>query len=134
MADFFHLGDVIKLHIDRQDLKLLINGIMLQDRFFEGYWFSGRGLLLDIQSPNYGWEIYVNYTDGTNIVTHSTDSQIQLNLNSFLTSNKVIESVVCIPTYCSSGIKEIKEKGYIKEYFNIGGVKMKSLSNGVNII
>ena len=134
LADYFGLGLVLNLTVIGNGHQIDLNGTRLLEGDFEGCYYANRILKLSTSTPNYGWKLQVEHSDGEINSYIFESSQIELLLKDYEKDDMDLISVRIQPIdigTCVNYPKDIREKDDI---FNINGLKSNHFVRGINII
>lgn len=137
LAEFYHLGTLIPMSIEKQDNDVRMNNTQLTEGDFSGYYFSHHLLSLDSGSPFVGWEMRT-YCRG-NI---SADKKYVFSKPSISLSLKDYEdcdSVSFVPyvsdiELSTNSYQNKTSESISSEYFSVNGARSDKHSNGIKII
>lgn len=133
MAEFFNLGETVKVVINKGSIFPTVNGVRLQEEIFDGCCFSNRKLKLNTQDDNFGWNVCVFYADDRKEEKNFYKSSLNLDISDFSESGSTIQKVVCTPLNITA-IDNLHFYEKEKSIYNAVGLNIKSLSRGINII
>ncbi len=135
LADYFNLGEPIKLTVMGNGNSIAMNNVKMLSGDFEGYTFTNSTITFNCDKDN-GWLITVLYSDGTSQEYSYDKSNSMIRITDFMGDNPIDQ----INVECRSMSTHIhhahdgKENNGFYIIYNMLGEKLKNAQHGVTIM
>lgn len=134
MADFFCLGQVLNLSINSRGHQIEMNGTPLRENDFAGCYYSDRVMRLSLTTPNTGWKLQIEHSDGDVDDYFFESSDIEILLKNYQKEENDMIKVVLCPIELSTHINHLKDNGKPPIRYDLNGIIIHHEKRGINIV
>lgn len=140
MADYFSLGDVIPVSIQKElpegeetiDINIAVCDVPLRTGRFDGAWFTSFPLSLYTKAEDAAWLMNVFHADGSSSSEAFYTSQIQPDLTSCIPGDSI--SFVATTASIADNIQTHHSNCTVAAIYDATGKKLPAMQKGLNIV